>query len=96
MIKNVVLTGMMGVGKTTIGKNLAEKLSFSFLDTDKIIEEEFVYLCNKPGEKCYYTIPCKILRDSCNDVNGKIFKVPLSRAVQMKREKCECQEGIGN
>ena len=31
---------MMGVGKTTIGKNLAEKLSFSFLDTDKIIEEE--------------------------------------------------------
>ena len=62
----------------------------------KIIEEEFVYLCNKPGEKCYYTIPCKILRDSCNDVNGKIFKVPLSRAVQMKREKCECQEGIGN
>ncbi len=40
MIKNVVLTGMMGVGKTTIGKNLAEKLSFSFLDTDKIIEEE--------------------------------------------------------
>lgn len=75
---------------------IIDNFSNKVLRYDKIIEEEFVYLCNKPGEKCYYTIPCKILRDSCNDVNGKIFKVPLSRAVQMKREKCECQEGIGN
>mgnify|MGYP001483677124 FL=1 len=75
---------------------IIDNFSNKELRYDKIIEEEFVYLCNKPGEKCYYTIPCKILRDSCNDVNGKIFKVPLSRAVQMKREKCECQEGIEN
>ena len=75
---------------------IIDNFSNKVLRYDKIIEEEFVYLCNKPGEKCYYTIPCKILRDSCNEVNGKIFKVPLSRAVQMKREKCECQEGIGN
>ena len=75
---------------------IIDNFSNKELRYDKIIEEEFVYLCNKPGEKCYYTIPCKILRDSCNDVNGKIFKVPLSRAVQMKREKCECQEGIDN
>ena len=75
---------------------IIDNFSNKVLRYDKIIEEEFVYLCNKPGEKCYYTIPCKILRDSCNDVNGKIFKVPLSRAVQMKREKCECQEGIND
>ncbi len=66
------------------------------LDYSKIVEDEFVYLCNKPGQKCYYNIPCKTLRDSCNEINGKIFKVPLSRAIQMKREKCECQEGINN
>ena len=36
--KNLVLTGMMGVGKSTIGKGLAEKLSLSFIDIDKIIE----------------------------------------------------------
>ena len=29
---------MMGVGKSTIGKNLAKKLKFNFIDVDKIIE----------------------------------------------------------
>ena len=36
--KNLVLTGMMGVGKSTVGKSLANKLSFKFKDIDKIIE----------------------------------------------------------
>ena len=38
--KNLVLTGMMGVGKSTIGKNLANKLSYTHLDIDRIIEEK--------------------------------------------------------
>jgi shikimate kinase len=36
--KNLTLTGMMGVGKSTIGKNLAKKLKYNFIDVDKIIE----------------------------------------------------------
>ena len=36
--KNLTLTGMMGVGKSTIGKNLAKKLKFNFVDVDKLIE----------------------------------------------------------
>ncbi|NCO75878.1 MAG: shikimate kinase [Cyanobacteria bacterium] len=35
---NVYLIGMMGSGKTTVGKLLAEKLQYRFLDTDSIIE----------------------------------------------------------
>ena len=38
MRKNLTLTGMMGVGKSTIGKNLAKKLKYNFIDVDKIIE----------------------------------------------------------
>ena len=38
MSKNLVLTGMMGVGKTTIGRYLAKKLSYSFIDVDELIE----------------------------------------------------------
>ena len=38
MGKNLTLTGMMGVGKSTIGKNLAKKLKYNFIDVDKLIE----------------------------------------------------------
>ena len=38
MEKNLTLTGMMGVGKSTIGKKLAKKLNFNFIDVDKLIE----------------------------------------------------------
>ena len=69
-------------------------VSCSFTSINTV--EEFVYLCNKPGQKCYYLLPCNELRETCNKVNGKIFKVPLSRAIQMKREKCECVVDNGN
>ena len=39
MTKNLVLTGMMGVGKSTIGKSLAKRLSYNFIDMDRLIED---------------------------------------------------------
>ena len=39
MKKSLVLTGMMGVGKSTIGRILSKKLKFKFFDIDKIIEK---------------------------------------------------------
>ena len=39
MKKNVILTGMMGVGKSTVGKYLAEKLYLRHIDIYKIIEK---------------------------------------------------------
>ena len=40
MGKNLTLTGMMGVGKSTIGKILAKKLNYNFIDVDKLIEKK--------------------------------------------------------
>ena len=40
MKKNLLLTGMMGVGKSTVGKKLAKKLKLKFIDIDQIIEKK--------------------------------------------------------
>ncbi|GEN50785.1 shikimate kinase [Alkalibacterium pelagium] len=37
---NIVLIGMTGSGKTTIGKELASRLKFPFIDMDDYIEEQ--------------------------------------------------------
>ena len=39
MKKSLVLTGMMGVGKSTIGRIIAKRLKVKFIDVDKIIEK---------------------------------------------------------
>jgi shikimate kinase len=37
--RNVFLIGLMAVGKTTVGRFLAEELGMSFFDTDRVVEE---------------------------------------------------------
>ncbi|MDD6736069.1 MAG: shikimate kinase [Clostridiales bacterium] len=38
---NIVLTGFMAAGKTTVGKILAKKLDMQFVDTDVMTEEKY-------------------------------------------------------
>ncbi len=57
MRKNLVLLGMMGVGKTTIGRVVAKKQGMEFIDADKNIEEKcsmnISEIFKKKGEKFF-------------------------------------------
>ena len=37
--RNIVLTGFMGTGKSSVGRELSRRLDFAWVDTDRIIEE---------------------------------------------------------
>jgi shikimate kinase len=37
---NVVLVGFMGSGKTAVGRRIAQRLGYAFLDTDQFIEQQ--------------------------------------------------------
>jgi len=55
--KNLTLTGMMGVGKSTIGKKLAKRLSYNFIDIDGLIEakeESSINLIFKKKSENYF------------------------------------------
>lgn len=39
LLRNVILIGFMGTGKTSIGKRVAQSLGFAFVDTDELIEQ---------------------------------------------------------
>ena len=41
MFKHISFIGMAGCGKTTIGKALSIELSLSYVDTDRLIENQF-------------------------------------------------------
>ena len=57
MRKNLVLLGMMAVGKSTLGKIVAKKLDLEFIDTDTRIEEKYLMkihtIFKKKGEKFF-------------------------------------------
>ncbi len=38
-MNNIILTGLMGAGKSTVGKTLARRHGMEFIDSDRVIEE---------------------------------------------------------
>ena len=70
MRKNLVLLGMMGVGKSTLGKIVAKKLGLVFVDTDLNIEKKYSMkiseIFKKKGEKFFRLEEEKEVLESLN------------------------------
>ena len=64
-MKSIVLTGMMGCGKSTIGKILAEKLNTQILEIDNLIESQekttISEIFKTKGEKYFRQLEEKII-----------------------------------
>ena len=73
---NLVLLGMMGSGKSTIGLSLSKRLNTNFFDIDKIIEREQNMKVNeifeKKGEKFFRSLEEKITLSALKSKNSII------------------------
>ena len=73
---NLVLLGMMGSGKSTIGLLLSKRLNTNFFDIDKIIEREHNMKINeifeKKGEKFFRSLEEKITLNVLKSKNSII------------------------
>jgi shikimate kinase len=65
MFKNIILTGFMGVGKTSVGTQLAKDLGFTFVDVDKLIEADqnltITSIFSKFGEPYFREVEARII-----------------------------------
>ena len=73
---NIILTGFMGTGKSTVGKKIAERLGWQFIDTDEVIEEKAgVTISNifaKQGEAYFRALERRVIDSVCCGA-GKII-----------------------
>ncbi len=64
---NIYLIGMMGSGKTTIGRHLAGELNYRFLDTDRMIEaiakKPITEIFQQSGERYFRELETKVLAE---------------------------------
>jgi shikimate kinase len=76
MFKNIILTGIPGVGKTSVGKQLARDLGYAFVDTDLLIETDqrmdIPSIFSKQGEPFFRDVEARIIRQVLENENQVI------------------------
>ena len=93
--KNVILTGMMGSGKTTVGKELATILNYNFVDLDEIIENKYgkiTDIFSQKGEKYFREIETQELKNFENQSN---FVLSTGGGVILKDENIKILKDLG-
>jgi shikimate kinase len=70
---NLYLVGMMGVGKTTVGRILARELKYHFFDTDSVIaqvaNQSIADIFATQGEEEFRELETKVLSQLCAYTN---------------------------
>ena len=78
-MKNIILIGFMGAGKTTIGKLLAKDRELVFVDTDERIEQEqgrkIPDIFAQEGELYFRDLETELLQRMQEDTYGSVVSV---------------------
>ena len=78
-MRNIILIGFMGAGKTTIGKLLAKERELVFVDTDERIEQEqgrkIPDIFAQEGELYFRDLETELLQRMQEDTYGSVVSV---------------------
>jgi len=73
MSSNIILVGLMGAGKSTIGRSLAKKLKKGFFDSDRVIEErtgvDIATIFEIEGEQGFRDRETQVIKELCEKDN---------------------------
>ncbi|CAN5340654.1 shikimate kinase [soil metagenome] len=76
--RNIVLIGLMGAGKTTVGRLLARTLGRPFIDTDELIESEqrrpIAAIFEAEGERVFRSLEAAAIR-RVSALRGQVLAV---------------------
>lgn len=90
-MKNIILIGFMGAGKTTVGKLLARERQMQFVDTDERIEEEqgrsIPEIFSGEGEPYFRDLETALLRRMQEDTERCVISVGGGMPVREENRK---------
>lgn len=96
--KNIILIGMPGVGKSTVGVVLAKILGYHFIDSDIVIQQEegrrLSEIIKEEGVNGFIEIENRI-NSSINGINGKNTVIATGGSVVYGKEAMEHYKEIG-
>lgn len=97
MSNNIILIGFMGSGKTSVGKALAEKLAFSFLDTDLYIEQKekmsISHIFDEKGEQYFRDLETSVLKELLEGTRDTVLAV--GGGTPLRKENQELLQQLG-
>ena len=77
MLKQIVIVGFMGSGKTTVARALASRLGYEVLDLDELITERLgrspAKIIEEEGEQEFRKIETRVLRELMNDGRSRVI-----------------------
>lgn len=95
-MNNIYLVGFMGTGKTSVGKELAKKKKWHFMDLDDLIElkekRTISDIFAKDGETCFRHLEKQALREVCRE---KEFVVACGGGIVLDRDNVKMMKDTG-
>lgn len=97
MFKNIILTGFMGAGKTSVGTRLAQELGFAFVDVDQLIEADqkiaITEIFSAFGEPFFRDVESRIIKQVL-ELEGQVVSTGGGAVIRDENRRAFKEGGI--